>query len=147
MKVGQFLFPRQGVAHLILATTKTTGASAVPISDQVIIQLLKVYTQRRKPGDFFMPQSPREFRLIFDAAIQAVGLPNSFKPYSLRRGGASSFFQATGNYDRTMELGNWRHLSTAKIYINTALLELTQSQVLSSPRICLAADAFLSLMG
>ena len=84
-------------------------------------------------------------QLLFDAAVRAVGLPSTFKPYSLRRGGASCFFQATGNYHRTMELGNWKHLSTAKIYINTALLELTQSQILNTPHITAAADAFLQL--
>ena len=146
VKVGQFLFPRKDAAHLVLADTKTTGTTSIPISDPAIIRLLHIFTCRRQPGDFFMPQSPREFRLLFDAAIRAIGLSRSFKPYSLRRGGASCFFQATGNYNRTMELGNWRHLTTAKIYVNTALLELTQSQLLDTHQIRVAADAFLSKM-
>ena len=146
VKVGQFLFPRKDAAHLVLANTKTSGTTSIPISDPAMIKLLHVFTCRRQPGDLFMPQLPHEFRLLFDAAIQAIGLPHSFKPYSLRRGGASSFFQATGNYHRTMELGNWRHLTTAKIYVNTALLELTQSQLLNTHQIRVAADAFLSKM-
>ena len=147
VKVGQFLFPRNDAAHLVLANTKTTGVTSVPIADATIVKLVRMFTHHRQPGDLFMPQSPREFRMLFDSAIRAIGLPGTFKPYSLRRGGASCFFQATGNYHRTMELGNWKHLTTAKIYINTALLELTQSQVLNTERISVAADAFLSLMG
>ena len=145
VKCGQFLFPKDDAAHLMLTNTKTTGATSVPISDPHLINLLRMFTRNRQPGDFFMPLSKPEFRLLFDAAVRAIGLPSSFKPYSLRRGGASCFFQATGNYHRTMELGNWKHLSTAKLYINTALLELTQSQNLNTPHITAAADAFLQM--
>jgi len=43
---------------------------------------------------------------------------------------------------RAMELGRWKDLKTAKIYINLALLDLTEQLALQSPRLSQRADAF-----
>ena len=85
----------------------------------------------------------RQYRALFDAAVSAIGLAADFKPYSLRRGGASQFFQRTGSMDVTMEIGRWGNIRTARTYVNVALMDLTAMQRLESPDLSAAADAFI----
>ena len=47
--------------------------------------------------------------------------------------------------DWTMELGRWSELRTARIYVNTANLELARMTELESPTIRGHARAFLKL--
>jgi len=89
--------------------------------------------------------SAANYRKVFDAACRAAGLDNSFKPYSLRRGGATHHFKAFGDMSRTMEIGRWSEVRTARIYINTALLELTSIQKLQTSTIQSAAKAALPM--
>jgi len=42
-----------------------------------------------------------------------------------------------------MEFGKWGNLSTAKTYVNVALLELTALEQLESANLSAAADAFI----
>ena len=44
-----------------------------------------------------------------------------FRPYSLRRGGATAFYRATRNMPATIERGPWSTLRVARIYINDGL--------------------------
>jgi len=70
---------------------------------------------------------PQKFREVFKKAVIATGLPETFKPYSLRRGGASHYFRLTGDMARAVEIGRWRDVRTARIYINTALLAFAEN--------------------
>ena len=49
-----------------------------------------------------------------------------FQPYSLRRGGATHLFRQTGNMHRTLLTGRWKHLATAKLYIQAARAALNE---------------------
>ena len=42
---------------------------------------------------------------------------HGFRPYSLRRRGATHFFRQTGNLASTTLIGRWKHLSTARLYL------------------------------
>ena len=44
-----------------------------------------------------------------------------FRPYSLRRGGATAFYRATCNMAATIERGRWATIRVARIYINDGL--------------------------
>ena len=51
-----------------------------------------------------------------------VGLGSfGFRPYSLRRGGATAYFRATRDMGATIERGRWATLRVARIYINDGL--------------------------
>ena len=52
-----------------------------------------------------------------------------FRPYSLRRGGATSLFVKVGSLDRVLLLGRWTAVKTAKIYLNSGLAMLTDLEV------------------
>ena len=148
VKVSQFLLGKSTKkAHLMLSHTKTGGVNSVPIDDPKLIFLLRQHCALKRSTDHFMPITGIEYRRLFAAAVAAVGLPADYKPYSLRRGGASAYFQITGQYDKVMELGNWKHLTTCKIYVNTALYELTQAQLLRTDTILSAATAFIRILG
>ena len=56
------------------------------------------------------------------AAFQDCG----FRPYSLRRGGATFWFQKWGSLDRLMLLGRWHAVKTARIYVNEGLALLAE---------------------
>eukprot|EP00959_Pyramimonas_sp_CCMP1952_P289801 6060991-Pyramimonas_sp.AAC.1 len=51
---------------------------------------------------------------IFEQLCAAIGCQQfQFKPYSLRRGGATSFFRHTRNMPATLERGRWQDTATA----------------------------------
>ena len=51
------------------------------------------------------------------------------KPYSLRRGGATWFFEATGNLSLTLERGRWAHSNTAKTYLVSGLAAMQSAHI------------------
>ena len=67
----------------------------------------------------------QEFRRLFSAALEALRLPATFKPYSLHRGGATFHFKTHGRIDWTMDVGRCPNQRTCGIYVNTVMLELT----------------------
>ena len=59
---------------------------------------------------------------LFAEALEALGLSQyGFRPYSLRRGGATAFYRATRNMPATIERGRWSTARIARIYINDGL--------------------------
>ena len=53
-----------------------------------------------------------------------------FRPYSLRRGGATSLFVKVGSLDRVLLMGRWTAIKTAKICLNSGLAMLADIQIL-----------------
>ena len=146
LTAGQLSFGR-GKLHISLPASKGArrrgSVEGVTLSDRKLCRLLRLLCSSLLPGDSLLPITVRQYRALFDAAVSALGLSNEFKPYSLRRGGASHFFRHTGNWAMTMEVGRWGNIHTAKTYVNVALLELTAMQRLESDNILAAADSFL----
>ena len=67
---------------------------------------------------------------MFSRCLEAVGLAElSFRPYSLRRGGATRWFSKHGSLDRVIVLGRWQAQRTARIYINEGLGVLAEMAV------------------
>ena len=52
-----------------------------------------------------------------------------FRPYSLRRGGATYWFQRHQNLDRILLQGRWHTQKSARIYLNEGLAVLAQLKV------------------
>ena len=48
-----------------------------------------------------------------------------FKPYSLRRGGATAAFREGATWEQLMETGRWQDVRTLRLYIADAALELS----------------------
>ena len=56
----------------------------------------------------------------------------ALRPYSLRRGGATFFFQHHGSFDKLLLQGRWAAAKTARIYLNEGLAQLSEMQVPNS---------------
>ena len=73
-------------------------------------------------GFYIFPGNEARFYKLFDQALSALGLDHmGFRPYSLRRGGATAFYRATCNMSATIERGRWATIRVARIYINDGL--------------------------
>jgi len=146
LRANQLTFGKNKV-HIGLMSSK--GAQrrgiieGVTVDDPWLVMQLRLCCRKLWPGDLILPITSRQYRALFDAAVAGLGLTPDFKPYSLRRGGASQHFQRTGNLDVTMEIGRWGNVQTAKTYVNVALMDLVTIQRLETDAVASAADAFL----
>ena len=68
-----------------------------------------------------MPKAHRFYQL-FKAGLRWLGVESmGFQPYSVRRGGATSFFRCTRNMEATLDRGRWGSVRVARIYVNDGL--------------------------
>ena len=65
------------------------------------------------------------FRKAFKSLIDYFHLTQPFRPYSLRRGGATADFRAHGSMERTLIKGRWGSNHAARQYIQEGLSVLT----------------------
>ena len=67
-------------------------------------------------------RSPQGFRNVFAHHIKRFNLEiHRFRPYSLRRGGATALFQSTGSMESALLKGRWASTKVAKIYLADGL--------------------------
>ena len=73
---------------------------------------------------------PVPWRSMFNSCLLALKINDfGFRPYSLRRGGATWWFSKHHNLDRILVQGRWQAAKTARIYINEGLAVLAQLQI------------------
>eukprot|EP00435_Cladocopium_sp_Y103_P065549 s527_g27.t1 len=105
------------------------AAESVSISVELVLTCLKAWKKSSSPHQFLCP-SPSKWRALFSDCIEAVGLTElGFRPYSLRRGGATHWFSKHGNLDRVVVMGRWQAQRTARIYINEGLSVMAEMAV------------------
>ena len=93
----------------------------VTTTDESVILLLSLALEGRMPGFRLISKGELHFRTSFKRQLQMLNLdPNHFKPYSLRRGGATSHFEETASFDLTMKIGRWQNSRTARQYLDSA---------------------------
>ena len=61
-------------------------------------------------------------RLLKELHLEAFG----FRPYSLRRGGATFWFQRHGSFGRLLVQGRWQAAKTARVFLNEGLALLAE---------------------
>ena len=69
---------------------------------------------------------------------------NTFKPYSIRRGGASWHLQTVQYIERTVFRGRWSSVTAARSYIQEGLAILAQTQL--SERMCRISFIFIATL-
>ena len=84
-----------------------------------------------------MASSPLKWRSLFSESLKSLGLTQyNFRPYSLRRGGATFWFQKHQNLDRILVQGRWLAHRTSRVYINEGLALMAKTQIdFKHPRI------------
>jgi len=118
------------VGVLALPSTKTPGRKLaqelVTIDDPQLGRIIARLLQGLDPGEFIITVTIGRFRRLFQHAIDILRLNEfNFKPYSLRRGGATHDFKASGNVIKTSMRGRWQNIRTARIYIEDGVAALT----------------------
>jgi len=122
-------------AVIRLTDTKTSKRGSglveyVNIDDGDVLTALKAVVSRRAPGELVMPVPPAEFRRLFAAGLKALRLTDcGYKPYSMRRGGATWLFRSTGNMQLVLERGRWANTKTARMYLTDGLASWQSLQI------------------
>ncbi len=102
---------------------------------QVAEMLLKV---RRSNLTSHLPiwmGSGTSFRKKFDQYLAYFRVSHlGFRPYSLRRGGATAFFQSSGRMERTLLRGRWSSVQVAKLYLCDGLSQLPSLRISSDTK-------------
>lgn len=112
---------------------KRQGAEeSVTLTDVMVLRFLWSWKQRARDHDFLC-EKPHKWRDLFQQCLVDLKLTDwGFRPYSLRRGGATSLFVKVGSLDRVLILGRWTAVKTAKIYLNSGLAMLADLKIAPS---------------
>ena len=76
-------------------------------------------------GDKLLPHGGGDFRKVFSSLLEELDISDwGFRPYSLRRGGATEHFRAFNSLSATAVRGRWASPKMARIYLNDGLATL-----------------------
>lgn len=119
------------------------AAESVTLNDVAVLPYLWCWKQKSTPYQF-LTAKPHKWREMFTLCLSELKLTEwGFRPYSLRRGGATVFFTKCGSLDRVLLLGRWTAAKTARIYLNSGLAMLADlkiSNVLLRPFVTVFSD-------
>ena len=160
LRTGELLALRgtdilMGKTHALLRFELTkTGrrhavSEAISLDDEIVLLLLTTLLQVRKDKGcletLLWNQSSQAFRQQFKKLCHDFGLDHlQFRPYSLRRGGATDFFQKTLSMEATLLRGRWESSRVAKLYINDGLSFLPTLKTTPTMQRMLAKHHFIS---
>ena len=104
------------------------AAESIALTEQHVLVHLWAW-KRKVPPHTFLTLKPNAWRALFADCIQKLKFTKwEFRPYSLRRGGATDLFVKTGSLDKVVIAGRWSAVKTARIYINSGLAMLSEIQ-------------------
>lgn len=109
------------------------AAESVKISVQDVIRRTKQWiTDPKSPVSLIPPA--HVWRKQFSDLVTSLGFSDVlYRPYSLRRGGATFYFRQWGSLDRLMVLGRWHAVKSARIYIDEGMAILASLSLPYSP--------------
>ena len=101
------------------------AAESVTIATPFVVKIVEASLLGRQRGDPLFPKGSGQFRDLFHKVVQKLQLQHwGFKPYSLRRGGATDHFRKFGSLSSTVVKGRWSSAKMARIYLNDGLATL-----------------------
>lgn len=93
------------------------------------VTLTKAWKRSVSSFSPLVPSIPK-WKSLFSECLVALNLEQyEFRPYSLRRGGATFWFAKHQSLDQLLIQGRWASSKTARIYINEGLSLLTTMNV------------------
>ena len=121
---GADLLIRKHIGLVRLADTKTSSAKGisevVTLKNEWTLMVLDTLVEHL-----------REHRERFRSYCRAFKVHHmGFRPYSLRRGGATALFQDTLSYDAALDQGRWSSIRAAKLYRLPTLMLTEEAQKL-----------------
>lgn len=122
---------KQQFIHLHLGQTKTSFRNAnvdsVHFAHSQVSLLLQAWKSVARDTDYLIDASSTTFRAWFASGLSATGLVRlDFKPYSLRRGGATQLFSDTQSYSTVTQRGRWSSTKTVRVYVADSLALLQE---------------------
>ena len=91
----------------------------VVVRDPTVLLVLRFLCAGLEAGDSLLQCSERQLRSAYAHVSCCLDLQRwACRPYSLRRGGATTLFRATGSLDIVSLRGRWGSLITARRYID-----------------------------
>ena len=122
-----------GVAVVSLPLTKMgrrRGAEEMVTIECPIAMALFAIASRAAYAHEHLAVTPEFFREWWRNAVTALDLEAAiWRPYGLRRGGATHHFRQFGNLETTIFKGRWGSSTTARTYIVEAMSVLARSQL------------------
>lgn len=105
---------------------RNAANEAISITDPTVLEVLRTLKDIRASRALehlpIWSRSAGQFRAVFQKILVRFGLAeHGFKPYSLRRGGATHLFQCSGSMERALLRGRWQSSRVARVYISDAL--------------------------
>lgn len=124
------------------------ATEAISITDTVTLEAVRNLLASRKAltsNNFpLWNSSPAAFRRRFAQLCNIFGLDHlQFRPYSLRRGGATDLFQQTQSMEAALIRGRWESSRVARIYISDGLSHLPKLTLSKRTQSMLQACYFL----
>ena len=108
---------------------RTGAAESVTVTVVEVIRRLHQWKQNTPTGSLLAP-SASTWRKQFSEGLAALQLTTwDFRPYSLRRGGATFWFSQHGSLDRILLQGRWMAVRTARTYLNEGLAILAEIKI------------------
>lgn len=105
------------------------AAESITLTEQHVLAHLWAW-KSKVPSHTFLTLKPHAWRALFSECISKLKLTKwDFRPYSLRRGGATHLFVKCGSLDKVVVAGRWTAVKTARIYINSGLAMLSDIQI------------------
>ena len=102
------------------------AAESVATHTSEVLRRLYHWKKHVRDDELLVP-SPSKWRGLFAECLESLHLDTfSFRPYSLRRGGSTFWFQKHANFDKLLVLGRWQAARAARIYLNEGLPMLTE---------------------
>ena len=108
------------------------AAESVVLGFEPVVKVLRSWKKVSTPSTSLTP-SPAKWRSLFNQCLEQLNITDfGFRPYSLRRGGATFWFQKHQNLDRILIQGRWHTQKSARIYLNEGLAVLSQMRLPAS---------------
>ena len=105
------------------------AAESVVLGLEPVVRFLRTWKKVASASTRLTP-APAKWRALFNSCLAGLGIEHlGFRPYSLRRGGATYWFQKHHNLDRILLQGRWHTQKSARIYLNEGLSVLAQMNV------------------
>ena len=121
-----------GVSRVVISLGLTKGgrragaAESIVLAHDVAVRLVK-YWMNSVSALSALTGAPATWRKLFNEAAEALKVTEwSFRPYSLRRGGATWAFSKHASLDQIIVQGRWAAAKTARIYLNEGLAVLAE---------------------
>lgn len=95
----------------------------------LLTTLLQIKTANRMLDSPLVQGGGPRFRAEFDKVLAYFDFAGKFRPYSLRRGGATADFRMYNSMERTLIRGRWGTSQAARQYIQEGLSVLTKISI------------------